>query len=140
MESSFSSLPNAGVNCRSIRNINEMDTGSKFGNSYRKPLFALGRRIWAQLQERSSRSGADRSRIALGHSVDGIYWVMPWDIEVTDEFKAWWTGLTEGEQNEITAAVELPEEQGTGLQFPHSSNIRESRHSHMRELRKQCAD
>lgn len=64
---------------------------------------------------------------------------MPWDIEVTDEFKAWWTGLTEDEQNEITAVVELLEEHGTRLQFPHSSNIKESRHSHMRELRVQCA-
>ena len=60
---------------------------------------------------------------------------MPYEIEFTDEFEAWWDSLTEGEQIDVTASVGLLEERGPILDYPHSSRIVRSRHRHMRELR-----
>lgn len=34
---------------------------------------------------------------------------MAWEIEYTDEFEAWWEGLTEAEQESLAASVELLE-------------------------------
>lgn len=62
-----------------------------------------------------------------------------WDVEYTDEFEVWWTGLDEAEQDDIAATVGLLEEKGPSLPFPFSSGIEQSRHSHMRELRIQHA-
>jgi hypothetical protein len=44
-----------------------------------------------------------------------------WDVEVTDEFKAWWSGLTEAEHISVERAVLLLEERGPHLPFPYSS-------------------
>jgi hypothetical protein len=60
-----------------------------------------------------------------------------WDVEVTDEFKAWWNGLTEAEHISVERAVLLLEEHGPRLPFPYSSKVRGSRHAAMRELRVQ---
>lgn len=60
---------------------------------------------------------------------------MSWDVEYTDEFGAWWDGLTLEEQESIAAYVELLERRGPDLPFPYSSGVRGSRHPHMRELR-----
>lgn len=62
---------------------------------------------------------------------------MKWEVEYTNEFGLWWTGLSEGEQEDVTAIVELLVEQGPRLPFPYSSGIESSRHGHMRELRVQ---
>ncbi len=62
---------------------------------------------------------------------------MAWEVEYTDEFEAWWGSLGEGEQSSVAASVELLEEHGPSLRFPHSSGIESSRHGHMRELRTQ---
>lgn len=64
---------------------------------------------------------------------------MPIVVEHTDEFEVWWEDLTEAQQEDITAIVDLLEEQGPRLPFPHSSGVKKSRHSHMRELRVQSA-
>ena len=64
---------------------------------------------------------------------------MAWDIEYTNEFGDWWVGLAEGEQEDITAVVELLAEHGPGLRFPYSSGVTGSRHGHMRELRVQSS-
>ena len=64
---------------------------------------------------------------------------MAWDIEYTDEFGVWWHGLSEREQDSIIAVVELLEEHGPRLGFPHTSGIQGWRHGHMRELRIQHA-
>ena len=64
---------------------------------------------------------------------------MPWDVEYTNEFGDWWAGLGEGEQEDITAVVELLAEHGPGLRFPWSSGVTGSRHGHMRELRVQSS-
>ena len=60
---------------------------------------------------------------------------MGWDVEYTDEFGEWWTVLAEGQQEDVTASVELLMAFGPQLPFPHSSGIEGSRHGHMRELR-----
>lgn len=59
---------------------------------------------------------------------------MAYEVEVTDEWLSWWSELTAEEQIEVAATVTLLEERGPHLGFPHSSGIRGSRHSHMREL------
>jgi hypothetical protein len=58
-----------------------------------------------------------------------------WEIEYTDEFEAWWNSLSETEQEEISAKVELLEERGPTLTRPHTDRISSSRHSNMKELR-----
>jgi len=60
-----------------------------------------------------------------------------WDVEVTDEFKTWWNGLTDAERISVERAVLLLEERGPHLPFPYSSGVTGSRHSAMRELRVQ---
>jgi hypothetical protein len=64
---------------------------------------------------------------------------MTWIVEYTDEFGAWWDTLSEAEQESLAASVHLLESCGPALGFPHSSAVRSSRHSHMRELRTQHA-
>ena len=60
---------------------------------------------------------------------------MSWEIEYTDAFEEWWDTLTEQEQEDATAIVELLGEHGAHLPFPYSSGLQGSRFSHMRELR-----
>ena len=62
---------------------------------------------------------------------------MACNVEYTDEFGTWWHGLTDGEQEDISAAAVLLMEHGPQLPFPHSSGVEGSKHSHMRELRVQ---
>lgn len=64
---------------------------------------------------------------------------MTWDVEYTDEFGEWWGTLTEAEQEDIAAVIELLEEHGPTLRYPRSSGIENSRHTRMRELRIQHA-
>ena len=58
-----------------------------------------------------------------------------WDVCQTAVFEKWWAELSEQEQDDVTAIVELLEEMGPELPFPFSSGVEGSRHSHMRELR-----
>ena len=58
-----------------------------------------------------------------------------WEIEYTDEFEEWWNTLSEGLQIDITVTVDLLSQFGRNLQFPYSSGIKNSHHSHLRELR-----
>lgn len=60
---------------------------------------------------------------------------MHWDVEYTDEFGTWWADLTEFQQEDVAAVVELLGEHGPRLPFPYSSGVENSRHGHMRELR-----
>jgi hypothetical protein len=62
---------------------------------------------------------------------------MAWDVEVTDECKAWLESLEETDFDAVRYSVELLGEHGPQLGHPHSSKINSSRHAHMRELRVQ---
>jgi len=61
-----------------------------------------------------------------------------WEVEYTDEFEQWWETLSEAEQDAVAFSVGLLQSEGTFLRFPHSSDVKQSRHSSMRELRSQC--
>jgi hypothetical protein len=58
-----------------------------------------------------------------------------WDVEYTDEFSDWWNGLTEDEQNSVAVGIRKLETLGLALGYPHSSQVRGSKHGHMRQLR-----
>ena len=60
---------------------------------------------------------------------------MDYEVEVTDEWLAWFDGLADAEQEEVAAGVSLLERLGPHVPFPYSSGVKGSRHSHMRELR-----
>ena len=60
---------------------------------------------------------------------------MAWEVEFTNEFEAWWNGLTEEEQIELDAKVRLLEQHGPVLPRPHSDVIVTSKHANMKELR-----
>lgn len=57
------------------------------------------------------------------------------EVEYTDEFGAWWDGLTEDEQESVAHGVGLLEARGPTLGHPYSSGVVGSKHTHMRELR-----
>ena len=58
-----------------------------------------------------------------------------WEVEYTNEFEEWWSGLDASEQESVDANVRLLQQMGPHLPFPYSSGIESSRHSIMRELR-----
>ena len=62
---------------------------------------------------------------------------MAYEVEVTDEWLAWFEELSAEEQEELAASIGLLEAKGPHLPFPYSSGVTSSRHSHMRELRTQ---
>ena len=49
------------------------------------------------------------------------------EVFVTDEFVAWWQGLTVGAQEDVAFVVGLLESKGVALGFPYSTAIRGSR-------------
>ena len=59
------------------------------------------------------------------------------EVEYTDEFEIWWKALSDDEQDSVAVYVGLLEERGSQLRYPYSSEIRNSKHSHLRELRVQ---
>ena len=65
--------------------------------------------------------------------------LMAWSAEHSDEFADWYAGLSEAQQDDITAVGLLLMEQGPQLPFPYSSGVNGSKHAHMRELRVQSA-
>ena len=64
---------------------------------------------------------------------------MKWDVEYTDEFEMWWSCLRASEQDSVQASVMLLGDTGPYLGFPHTSDIKGSRHGNLRELRVQHA-
>jgi len=60
---------------------------------------------------------------------------MPWRVEVTNEFEAWYTGLAETDREAVNAAVDALEERGPGLGRPLVGEIVGSRHRQLKELR-----
>lgn len=62
---------------------------------------------------------------------------MAWEIEFTNEFEAWWNGLTEVEQESVTFGVDLLAELGPALSRPHADTLKGSTFPNMKELRVQ---
>jgi len=62
---------------------------------------------------------------------------MACEVEFTDEFGEWWSGLAADEQESVRAYVNLLEDYGVALKHPYCSGVTLSRHPHMRELRVQ---
>lgn len=60
---------------------------------------------------------------------------MPYEINITDEFAAWWDGLSAAQQEDITARVELLSEHGPLLGRPTVDRVASSAFHHMKELR-----
>jgi hypothetical protein len=60
---------------------------------------------------------------------------MPYEVEVSDEFRDWYEPLSEAEQLSVEKVVLMLEEAGPALGFPYSSGIQQSKFNHMRELR-----
>jgi len=61
-----------------------------------------------------------------------------WEVEFTDEFGKWWEELSEAEQDAVALTVGLLRSEGPSLKFPYSTDVRQSKHKSMRELRSQC--
>lgn len=59
---------------------------------------------------------------------------MAWEVEVTDEFEAWWDKLSQEEQEDIDAVVGVLEEKGPSLRRPYVGPIEISRYPNMKEL------
>ncbi len=62
---------------------------------------------------------------------------MATEVNVTDEFKAWYEGLSEAEQDRVAFTIGLLEERGITLPHPYSSSIKGASFA-LRELRTQA--
>jgi hypothetical protein len=60
-----------------------------------------------------------------------------WNVEVTDEFEAWWNHLDADEQDSVDFVVELLVREGPMLPYPYSSDISGAKKYDIRELRAQ---
>jgi len=60
-------------------------------------------------------------------------------LSFTDEFGEWWDGLTEPEQEDVDAKVQLLQQFGPALGRPHADTVNGSRYPNMKELRIQHA-
>ncbi|HEY6448979.1 MAG TPA: type II toxin-antitoxin system RelE/ParE family toxin [Acidobacteriaceae bacterium] len=62
---------------------------------------------------------------------------MPWDVEVSDEFRDWYEALGAEEQDSVAYSVNLLRFSGPDLGRPFVDSVWGSRHSNMKELRVQ---
>lgn len=60
---------------------------------------------------------------------------MIWEIEITDEFAAWFSDLSDEDQERVRAAMVYLERYGPGLARPWADLVKGSRHRNMKELR-----
>ena len=60
-----------------------------------------------------------------------------WEVEYTDEFKGWWDTLTDDQQEDLVASVELLRNLGPALPRPHADVVKGSKYPNMKELRTQ---
>jgi hypothetical protein len=88
-------------------------------------------RVWS-----GPRWGARLATIPLtDYSLYGIVSTWHGRSSSTGQFETWWNSLSEDEQVEISAKVELLQERGPTLPRPHADVIAASRHANMKELR-----
>ena len=60
---------------------------------------------------------------------------MVWEVNGTDEFADWFGRLTQPEQDNVIAVVELLAEHGPQLDRPYADRIKGSKYHNMKELR-----
>ena len=58
-----------------------------------------------------------------------------WEVEYTEQFRAWYEPLAEEDQDALIGRVELLEQTGPALGRPLVDNVHQSKHPHMKELR-----
>ena len=58
-----------------------------------------------------------------------------WEVEFTDQFGAWWSGLDLDQQASLGLGIDLLESSGPDLGRPSVDRISGSRHHNMTELR-----
>jgi len=57
-----------------------------------------------------------------------------WKVEGTDEFYAWFYGLTPAERISVAAKIDVLEEKGPALGRPHVDTLKGSRFANLKEL------
>lgn len=62
---------------------------------------------------------------------------MSWEIETSDEFVAWYQGLTDEESESVNFSVDLLEQTGPVLGRPHVDTLKGSHIPNLKELRVQ---
>jgi hypothetical protein len=60
---------------------------------------------------------------------------MPYEVEFTDEFESWWSGLTQAEQESVNFVVSHLQDKGFHLTRPQVDAVQGSKFKNMRELR-----
>jgi hypothetical protein len=60
---------------------------------------------------------------------------VPWEVEYTDQFGAWWEMLSEDDQERVAIAVAILDEQGPGLGRPWVRHARRVAAREYKELR-----
>jgi hypothetical protein len=58
-----------------------------------------------------------------------------WEVEITNQFRDWWDGLTADQQESVTDRVLLLADRGPALGRPVVDRVHSSRHHNMKELR-----
>jgi hypothetical protein len=59
---------------------------------------------------------------------------MEWEVEGTDEFYAWFSGLTSPERVSVAARIDLLEEKGPSLGRPYADTLKGSKPPNLKEL------
>lgn len=64
---------------------------------------------------------------------------MAWEVEVSDEFIAWYDLLNVDEGEDVNSAIDMLAEYGPGLTRPFADTLKGSQYPNMKELRIQHA-
>ena len=83
-----------------------------------------------QLNQLYQYQGQDNSSLNQSQSNEA-----PWSICYTDTFAEWWQELDSTTHDRLLRIIRLLEREGVTLGFPHSSDVRGTQHSRIRELR-----
>lgn len=59
---------------------------------------------------------------------------MAWEVEGTEEFHAWFSGLTSAERVSVAAKIDLLEEKGPSLGRPHVDTLKGAKFTNLKEL------
>jgi len=60
-----------------------------------------------------------------------------WDVQRSDEFDEWFQSLSDAQQVDLRASIQLLESEGPRLSRPYADTLKGSRHCNMKELRTQ---